>query len=611
MRISKSTASKISLGQATSMWTCTSSSSFCNSEGASLWYSALVGDDSTAYPSLVSTFGLLDSQMSLVLQWLTTVWEETTVDSLLSQYTLSNINQIGYAQWGQGSCIGGDSISNLYGLSIPVEIAIWAEEEMGLTGFGLSASTSQLLLSGPNRFTDPASLYSFINLVSSSQFLTIFTTWGLDQASAIVTAEYLNSIMATFVVDPLTEIIFSEQGGLFSTRTPEEWIWGQHDGASFADPLETFLIGNYSSMALLYNDSTVNEAASRNQTIKFNTGKKDLDKLNDIIADNGVTEIGVWAEEVFVGGTDGLQFEPFQTAPASFEPHTWSQILLRSIDYEVNYSSIFFSQQQFDDTFVLDGIELYRFIFQDYMFQENTTFYMPFAGFWNMTGSNNGAPLFLGTPHFSSSASWVGNVTGLHPENDTQQNFIGLEPFTGMTMSYRNAFQVNYLFDAATLEMFSMFYPGLENISTPLMFPVYWTSEWGMVSDEKAKDFKNNVHAQELLSQRVLLGCVISGTVVLVVGLTLLAIWLANRNAAATSVVTPVDNTTTTTTDAIPPPVGESGLADTNSGTPKMLPMDVATKDQWESEYASGKANFGAVSGSDRGSDEVDEEAKG
>ena len=243
------------------------------------------------------------------------------------------------------------------------------------------------------------------------------------------------------------------------------------------------------------------------------------------------------------------------------------------------------------------------------MFEENSTFYMKYVGLWNMSAATNGSPLFLSTPHFAFSYDWVTNVTGLNPENDTQESYVGIEPYTGMTMSYRTALQVNFLFNNHTLDMLSMFNTNLSSIDTPLMFPAYWVSDWGTVSEQKAKDFKNNVHAKELLSQRILLGCVISGTVVLVVGLTLLAIWLANRNAASTSVVTPID-ATTTTADAIQPPIVGIGLGDTNEDTPKMLPMEVATKDQWESEYASGKAPFG-VSGSEGDDSDQDEEGRG
>lgn len=341
MLVSGSTPSKISLAQATSMWTCSSSLSFCSSSGSAVWHSALVGSNASAYPALVSAFGLSDTQMSLVLQWLNAVWSETATDYLLDEASISSIDEIGYAQWGSGSYLGGESISNLYGLTMPIEIAIWAEDYLGID-ISLSASNSQLLLSGPDALTDPNSLASFLDLVNSSQFVTIYETWNLQSSSAIVTAEYITAVMEEFVIEPLTAITMVDNGGLFSTRTPEEWVWGVHYGSSFPDPLVSFITGDVSPMAILFNDSTVADAVTRNLTATLNTGKKDVDKLDDMIAYNGISEVDIWANEIDVQGTDGLQFEPFQTAPASFGPRTWNHDLLRPVDYEVIFHLITF-----------------------------------------------------------------------------------------------------------------------------------------------------------------------------------------------------------------------------------------------------------------------------
>lgn len=82
---------------------------------------------------------------------------------------------------------------------------------------------------------------------------------------------------------------------------------------------------------------------------------------------------------------------------------------------------------QFAKEYHLKGIKLYRYELADYMLAANTTFYMSFPNFANMTSDTGGVPMFISTPHFLDCPEWRENVTGLNPDESIHRAYLGMD----------------------------------------------------------------------------------------------------------------------------------------------------------------------------------------
>lgn len=169
---------------------------------------------------------------------------------------------------------------------------------------------------------------------------------------------------------------------------------------------------------------------------------------------------------------------------------------------------------QFAKEYHLKGIKLYRYELADYMLAANTTFYMSFPNFANMTSDTGGVPMFISTPHFLDCPEWRENVTGLNPDESVHRAYLGMDSYTGLVLDAYKALQSNVFVDGNWKEGLSYFYP---NLRSNMMLPIFWAIELGQISDEDAKDFKNTVVHTEAMSQQILLACVIAGTLILVI----------------------------------------------------------------------------------------------
>lgn len=336
--------SGISYKKAALLWNCTSSLSFCNTDGAQTW--AYAANGATTYQQLLITeTGLTTSQFALVLTWLGSYWSNQVEDYLFTEYGIATISDLGFVQWGIGTCLGSVSVSDVQDIAIPVEVSIWAKRELGVT-LSLTVTQSKALLTGTYALTDPTELGTFLTLVEtgdSASFQTISSIWGLDSTSALIVAQYFYSgIMGTLVAEPLSELIYGGSG-FFGTRTASEWIFATSDpaGTPYPDPLASYLWGSAVYFRMFGNDTTVAKALKKNSTTLKNTGKGDIRLLDNIIAKSGISTYEIWAEPVKVEGTSGDQFQPFRTSPTTYVLKMWSEDFKRRLDWTVRSLFLF------------------------------------------------------------------------------------------------------------------------------------------------------------------------------------------------------------------------------------------------------------------------------
>eukprot|EP01105_Mastigella_eilhardi_P011636 TRINITY_DN267_c0_g1_i5.p1 TRINITY_DN267_c0_g1~~TRINITY_DN267_c0_g1_i5.p1 ORF type:complete len:263 (-),score=88.61 TRINITY_DN267_c0_g1_i5:129-917(-) len=212
------------------------------------------------------------------------------------------------------------------------------------------------------------------------------------------------------------------------------------------------------------------------------------------------------------------------------------------------------------------GIKLYRYdVDRDGLKRDNDTYNQNIAGFFNMTAqpSTMGAPVFASAPHFLyvPDETWLNNITGMSdPDEDLHATYTAIEPLCGNTMEAKSRLQLNIYLDQSWTDVrLGTLHTGITPRS---MIPVYWTDKWGGISEDDANDYKDKVLSVDDMAQVILLACVISGTVLLIVGLTLLALWLASRRSAAaaalsrSSAVTPLTSDVGTTVVTVEPTGG-------------------------------------------------------
>ena len=184
--------SGISATTAALLWDCSSTVSFCNSAGVQTW--AYAANGVTAYQQqLISSTGLSSTQLTLVLSWLGSYWNSVVSPYLLNKYDISTIYDLGYVQWGNGTCFGTVSVSDLEDMPIPIEVSLWALRELGID-FSLTVTQSKALLTGTNALTDVTQLGTFLTLAQtadSASFQTIYNIWGLDPTSCISCSQLL------------------------------------------------------------------------------------------------------------------------------------------------------------------------------------------------------------------------------------------------------------------------------------------------------------------------------------------------------------------------------------------------------------------------------------
>ncbi|TRY75716.1 hypothetical protein TCAL_08673 [Tigriopus californicus] len=194
------------------------------------------------------------------------------------------------------------------------------------------------------------------------------------------------------------------------------------------------------------------------------TGEQNLSRLGQIASWNYTQQLQYYPAHCGRVGGAGDFFPP---ARQRTSVSLFSNDLCRPI--ELSYQR---------DT-AIDGIQTYRYVVQpDYLANRtvrasnwcfNPENEVP-SGVYNATACRQGAPVFMSQPHFyQADPYYAAQVDGLRPQADRHETAFELEPQTGVPLTVKARFQVN--FHLQPVPQVALF----KSIKTDLFFPVMWT----------------------------------------------------------------------------------------------------------------------------------------
>ena len=470
-------------------------------QGIYVWYGAALGN-TTLQNLLATMFSLNSNQLSAILNWIGVFKDNLVPAILVQQYHsmgVNTVNDLAFLQW--GSLFAGASVAVLdpnAGLPGVPEFAAWAQNNGVPTRF--NATMSKAILNGTFAFTNATYLGAFLLYVSTGDFTHVKAMWGLNNTEAVALAGYVNYFMQTFVVNATLKPMFDQlQSGLFVEKTVKDWLW------QGTDPLLA-LLGVPSSMNLFKNTTSLTQAKATEKFNGFNTGKKDITKINQYVMWNNLTQIeGIWKETVPVKGTDATQFAPGVTKDQILE--AFVSDLLRPVTFV------------YDKNIDLYGVTLLRFVLAQSVLANSTAnpnnakYYMNVEGLANMT-SATGLPLYLSKPHFLDAAKFLSNDINIPaPDRNKHDTFIDVEPITGTVMRAYKRLQINFLIPGNSINMI------FTNSSVKNKYiPLLWVQENGEIDSSTANSFKQAVYQTQAMAKNSLIIGLIVGIIALLAG---------------------------------------------------------------------------------------------
>lgn len=415
----------------------------------------------------MSDFSLLDQQLTQVLQWRADFRQREVTPALVALFGVSDLAGIGYIQWGQGSITDGVSIKDVVPaleLDAVPEIALF--DANSTIRFNIDDSKRLL-----GMFSSPTSVPQFLGYYARGMWKDINDTFGLDEPEADLFMKYISQPMTTLAKSTL-EHAFATGGGLFSTRTAFDWIWG------FQDPLLKALRFPNTIVKVMDNVTTIEEAERNANVSQYYTGKGDVDRTAQYIKWRGLTELAAgtnWPVDVPIRGTSGFQFHPF--VKEKDEVLFFSEDLMRP--FVVGFSEQVTSK----------GITLYRYHPIPEDFDPNPDFNQEIPGFANMS-QTYGVPFFLSQPNFLNvPAEYSDKIVGMHPSRK-DDTYVDIEPITGTVMDASKKLQVNMFLKNSTVPL------DLYNADVPKgrFYPTLYIDETGSIDSNLADDFKDSVY---------------------------------------------------------------------------------------------------------------------
>jgi len=287
----------------------------------------------------------------------------------------------------------------------------------------------------------------------------------------------------------LQNVLDGYQIELFHSKSVHEILWGYTD-LLLKTIVHTRDIAHCPAMVsegvkpfvqLQYNNSHYGISA-------VNTGQVDISKLKQFTMWRGKTHLTWWSDKYanMINGTDGTQFSP--TVSKDDPLQIFIPDICRSgyITYE--------------STVTIKDIDLYRFIIPNELYLSGDV-HEPNKGFCVSpgclpTGLLNisvcqpmNHPVVVSPPHFyQGNKSLLKTVSGLDPVKSAHETYLDVEPITGIVMRAAKRFQIN-----VALESVDILKQTTGNFK-PVFLPVMFVNESALISDEKAKEFRDKVY---------------------------------------------------------------------------------------------------------------------
>eukprot|EP01105_Mastigella_eilhardi_P006864 TRINITY_DN18374_c0_g1_i1.p1 TRINITY_DN18374_c0_g1~~TRINITY_DN18374_c0_g1_i1.p1 ORF type:complete len:814 (-),score=232.13 TRINITY_DN18374_c0_g1_i1:135-2576(-) len=515
MRVSVKTPSMITVARATAAWDSAEAYSFCNAEtrskGVYEWVNAAL-DDAAARSDLQKATGMTATQVDLVADWLLLYAQVYGAPVVLAKYGVSELVDTGYLQWGSGSVLGGSIIDGTSKSCVP-EFAVWSER-VAQQSQTISVNQCKLLFESNYSITTTANMASFVALVKAQNWQVVNARYGLSPQTAAALAQYI-SYVNTCMVGPAFQSALANGGGLVATRTAEQWLWGTTNGVPYPDPLLK-LLGVSTPRKFFNNDTTAENAITRNSRLRRKTGKDDLDNINYVFSRNDA-EYVQWGVPIRVEGHDGARWPPYEDHPKSARLQLWND------DYKRPVELVYY------DAYTLDnGLETHRYYSPGTAREINATFYNFIEGLVNLTNLNNGVPLFSSLPHLSGGAEmWMSNFTSnMIPDEEKYTTLFGVHSFSGITVYLNQMTQLNVMYDDNTAALCNTYYP---NVQSDLLYPLWWSRKKSPHITTKVTEKLQMVEAFVDGGEEILIIATTGGIVIIIIGGVLLIAWVAYK----------------------------------------------------------------------------------
>eukprot|EP01025_Chloroclados_australasicus_P007527 TRINITY_DN12440_c0_g1_i4.p1 TRINITY_DN12440_c0_g1~~TRINITY_DN12440_c0_g1_i4.p1 ORF type:complete len:570 (-),score=22.05 TRINITY_DN12440_c0_g1_i4:767-2476(-) len=289
-----------------------------------------------------------------------------------------------------------------------------------------------------------------------------------------------------FVKDIISNMIVEMDGDLFMERPVYELLWGYIDPVlEEIDKKFGFIYPGLKGLEYvqLVNNSTKQDTSTSYASNIMDTGLRNASNVMQYIMWNNVTEISSWngtIEQVY--GTDAHQFAPGITKDTIL--YVWTSELYRVAQFE------------FLTTTYLDGIELYRFVPSNSLFDVNPEYDETIYGLMNTTtpsavgpsgdpSNAEGPQILVSLPYFCNADPMLSEgVNGVECEEPEQQLFLDVEPTMGTTMNAQVRLQLSTLLATHGIVKTDV----LETI-----VPVFWTEQLGTAQEHQIQEFKQGV----------------------------------------------------------------------------------------------------------------------
>ncbi|XP_072170343.1 scavenger receptor class B member 1-like [Diadema setosum] len=286
-----------------------------------------------------------------------------------------------------------------------------------------------------------------------------------------------------FVRTAVNGFLYELDESLMIRRSVREILWG------YPEPLMTFA-SQFSSVPPQFQSGQFGYYVGFNETnvglFNLFNGKTNISLVNHIDKIDGEDRLLTWwSEEAnsFKSSTDGSMFHPGVTREETL--HLFQPQLCRSVSYEFENESSF------------KEVPLLKFRLSPSVFMNVTTF-PPNRGFcggqpelcnvpsgvMRQDPCRYGSPIALSNPHyFGGQQTLIDGIEGISPNATLHENYLGVEPKTGVPFVMKFRFQIN---------IFTQPVSGMKDIGDirEMYFPLFWIEQSMEVNDDIINEYK-------------------------------------------------------------------------------------------------------------------------
>jgi CD36 family len=461
------------------------------------------------------SFALSARQAQMVLDWLAAGYWPTSVEpALRERYGVERTTQLAYVQWGEASVSpDGKSVAELYPgehFASKPEFALWSRHAATMT-----AADAEKLWDGS------IGLFVALNWAVFAEYAApppnlekLAAVWGIESKAQLTFLELYFANAADKFGQPMMVELARAGGALMAHRSPNEWAWHA------VDPLLVVLQPESADVALQGNDTSPDACLAARPPDYFLTGANDTALVGQELTFDGMAEFPsswyAFTYHVHGSNSDG-QFVP------QMEPDTDLYVFDNNFMRTLKATHI-------ANTTIRD-VKVYKFWLSPENFDvPQPDFYMRdgFQGFCNLTGPQQGAPIFLSQAHmYGADSRWPSQVIGQNaPDVDVDPTYILIEPYSGKAVATNQALQLN-IYVPPQPNWFALSPLGNANMRADTMFPIAIIRQESALSSENADQVHDQLYFG-IYVRKIFFG-VLFGLGLALFGSTVFLIWLAYR----------------------------------------------------------------------------------